>query len=70
MIHELDTVIREYAQDCLPRTPVARLPAAHGASRRRVESARLGIRCSGRAMQPDAMRILETTWRIWREPLA
>ncbi len=34
------------------------------------ESARLGIRCHGRPMQPATLRVLETTWRVWREPLA
>jgi hypothetical protein len=32
--------------------------------------AHLGIRCHGAPMQPAALRVLETTWRVWREPLA
>jgi hypothetical protein len=34
------------------------------------ESARLGIRCHGLPMPPATLRVLETTWRVWREPLA
>jgi hypothetical protein len=37
---------------------------------RRTETARPGIRCNSRQMQPAALRVLETTWRVWREPLA
>jgi hypothetical protein len=52
----------------------ATMPAAARASPRQLarsaESARLGIRCHGRPMQPATLRVLETTWRVWREPLA
>ena len=46
----------------------SRSGARHAA--RVLESARLGIRCHGRPMQPATLRVLETTWRVWREPLA
>lgn len=36
---------------------------------RRGDLPRLGIRCGSVSMKPAALRVLETTWRIWREPL-
>jgi len=36
---------------------------------RRTETARPFIRCNGVQMQPAVLRVLETTWRVWREPL-
>ncbi len=67
MIHEHDAVIRNYLAQTRPirQTPP---PASH-CGQRPAETARLGIRCGGRQMQPAALRVLETTWRVWREPL-
>jgi hypothetical protein len=36
---------------------------------RRGDLPRLGIRCGDAPMRPAALRVLETTWRVWREPL-
>jgi len=74
---DLDTPIRAHTGTPL-QSPAAQShvnppPAARSISRqpaRRAESARLGIRCHGQSMQPAALRVLETTWRVWREPLA
>jgi hypothetical protein len=49
--------------------PAVGRPGSRSAGRP-LESARLGIRCHGRPMQPATLRVLETTWRVWREPLA
>jgi hypothetical protein len=49
----------------------AALPAGRSGSpqpARRPDPVRLGS-CSGGPMEPAALRVLETTWRVWREPL-
>jgi hypothetical protein len=70
MMHEHDAVIRNYLAHTRPlRQPPAPPPATAHYSQRPAETARLGIRCSGRQMHPAALRVLETTWRVWREPL-
>ena len=83
MIHELDHAVRNYTDAHLPRRPPtaplsasssaplsSRLTALNTARPQRTEGARLRIRDTGRTMHPAAIRVLETTWRVWREPLA
>jgi hypothetical protein len=83
MIHELDHAVRNCADTRplrrLPSAPFSaslsaplpsRLTASSTARPQRTEGARLWMRDTGRAMHPAAIRVLETTWRVWREPLA
>lgn len=79
MIHELDEAIRQVAQArpaCSPRHSVsagdvARIErnrageAVRPASRDRV---RMGLCHEGRALNGSTLRVIETTWRLWREP--
>jgi hypothetical protein len=44
-------------------------PQSSSQPTRRGDLPRLGIRCSNAPMRPAALRVLETTWRTWREPL-
>lgn len=72
MLHEFETLIGSAGAQPAP-SRLARIDAPRRGPCemvRRADSARLGIRCHGRAMQPAALRVLETTWRVWREPLA
>ena len=67
-----DHSIRADTAARLPATQPRAAPSARTGQRpaaRAPESARLGIRCHGRPMQPATLRVLETTWRVWREPL-
>jgi hypothetical protein len=68
MYHEFNTLSRNPGAQSRP----ARNSSARSDSRssRRAESANLGFRCNGRQMEPAALRVLETTRRVWREPLA
>lgn len=79
MIHELDTAIRNYAEGRLPRLPATSVSTSVSTSlsaspyalpKRRLEGIRMGIRSVGRPMQSATMHVLETTWRVWREPPA
>ena len=70
MIHELDNAVRHDAETRLPRPLAAAPPATRKAPHRRPENARLGICAGRRPIHPAALRVLETTWRVWREPLA
>jgi hypothetical protein len=54
----------------LPRPAAAGGAPAHRGAPRRTDGAPPGIRCVARPMPPAAVRVLETTWRTWREPLA
>ena len=69
MFHEHDAVIRNYlANTCPVGQMPGQLPDNAPCGHRPAETARLGIRCSARQMHPAALRVLETTWRVWREP--
>jgi hypothetical protein len=70
MIHQRHTATCGQAVDRLPQLPPTDAHPAAAVPRRRGEGPRLGLRCGGPAMQPAAMRVIETTWRVWREPLA
>lgn len=70
MIHELDTAIREYAEARVLRPPAPLGATRRGASPHRPESAGMGLRYAPGPMQCAAIGVLETTWRVWREPLA
>ena len=56
-----------------PGQPHIAPPAAGRPGQRRcvhaLDSARLGIRCHAGPVPPATLRVLETTWRVWREPL-
>lgn len=70
MTHELD-IVRARAPRSLPDT---RMPRGNSASRAaarlspRARSAMALIPRLGRSPTHAAIRILETTWRLWREP--
>jgi len=67
----LNTPIRAGTGQLLPGQPRTASPATGRLPRQAAcDSARLGIRAHGRPMQPATLRVLETTWRVWREPLA
>jgi hypothetical protein len=75
MIHELDIAVRRYAEERMPRQPGAAATGIAATAAARVGAARLsGARVSPwggeRPIPPAALRVLETTWRVWREPAA
>ena len=69
MIDELDTVICNHTETRRPPRG-APLPVARRASSRSPEGPEGRLRCAGRPMADAALRVLETTWQVWREPLA
>ncbi len=81
MIHELDEAIRHYADGRASRLPAmartAAGPFGHpgglsidtvSRSRPGGDGIRLGLGPLARPMQSSTIRVLETTWRLWREP--
>lgn len=74
MYHKFDIPIRAGGTGACPpvqpRTATSSNDRSGALQPWRSGKARLGIRCNGRPMQPAALRVLETTWRVWREPIA
>lgn len=73
MIHELDIAVRRYAEGrMLRRAQFAATVAAatHACAAARRAPIRVGPWEGERPMPPAALRVLETTWRVWREPVS
>jgi len=70
MIHKFDLAIRRYAKErrCAAPDPAVRRPGPRGDGAR--AAGVTGIPAANRAAPPGILRVLETTWRLWREPLA
>ncbi len=73
MIHEFDLAVRRYAEErlCAAPEPAVRRPGPWGDGARAAGVTGIpGIPAANRAAPPGILRVLETTWRLWREPLA
>jgi hypothetical protein len=70
MIHDADARLRSCLAPARTAHETAGRTAGSRLAWRRADGPRAGSVCRSRPMQPAALRVLETTRRVWREPLA
>ncbi len=72
MLHEVDLALRRFPGSCPARA--APVCATGGYPPNGIPARRTALGLApwpgGRSMHPAALRVLETTWRLWREPVA
>ena len=72
MFHQFDLALRRFRGNAGIGRGHGRAAAMYPPHATPMRRPALGLAAwrSGRSMPPAALRVLETTWRLWREPAA